>query len=118
MADWREEWRVLAERLTVAETYFFRYWDHFRAFGEHVLHARKRWRSGLRPLRILAAGCASGEEAYSLAMLIREQVPESTESGMTTIHGIDINPAILEKGRKGRYSTWSLRDTPSGFRDL
>ncbi|HLY12271.1 MAG TPA: CheR family methyltransferase [Planctomycetota bacterium] len=113
--DWREEWRLLAERLTVAETYFFRYWDHFRAFSELVLPPYRKPEGGTRPLRVLSAGCASGEEAYSLAMLIREQLGDS---GATTIQGIDVNPSIVEKARKGRYSTWSLRDTPSKYRDL
>lgn len=117
-ADWREEWRFLAERLTVAETYFFRYWDHFRAFSEIVLPAHLGRKAGARRLRVLSAGCASGEEAYSLAMLIREQLKDPAESSATMIHGIDINPAIVEKARKGRYSTWSLRDTPSSYRDL
>ncbi len=115
--EWREEWRVLAERLTVAETYFFRYWDHFRAFGEIILPAYKGPEAGSRRIRVLSAGCASGEEAYSLAMLIREQVGESADAGATTLHGIDINPSIIEKARRARYSTWSLRDTPSNFRD-
>jgi chemotaxis protein methyltransferase CheR len=117
-AEWREEWRLLAERLTVAETYFFRYWDHFRAFSELVLPAYKGAQAGSRRLRVLSAGCASGEEAYSLAMLIREQSTEPADSGATTIHGIDINPSVIEKARKGRYSTWSLRDTPPNYRDL
>jgi chemotaxis protein methyltransferase CheR len=116
--DWREEWRLLAERLTVSETYFFRYWDHFRAFSELVLPAVRSPQPGARRLRVLSAGCSSGEEAYSLAMLIREQIHEPSDSGATTIRGIDINPAILEKARKARYSTWSLRDTPSSYRDL
>jgi chemotaxis protein methyltransferase CheR len=116
--DWREEWRLLAERLTVAETYFFRYWDHFRAFSELILPAIKGPQAGSHRLRVLSAGCASGEEAYSLAMLIREQFSEAADSGATTIHGIDINAAIVEKARKARYSMWSLRDTPSQYRDL
>jgi chemotaxis protein methyltransferase CheR len=116
-AEWQEEWRILAERLTVGETYFFRYWDHFRAFAEIVLPAYKGPQGGSRRLRVLSAGCASGEEAYSLAMLIQERVTESTQSGATTIQGIDINPSVIEKARKGRYSTWSLRDTPPHFRE-
>jgi chemotaxis protein methyltransferase CheR len=117
-ADWREEWRLLAERLTVAETYFFRYWDHFRAFSELILPAALGPPPGSRRLRVLSAGCASGEEAYSLAMMIREQRSEPADAGLTTIHAIDINPSVIDRARKGRYSTWSLRDTPAHYRDL
>lgn len=114
--EWPEEWRVLAEKLTVGETYFFRYWDHFRAFAEVVLPARSR------DLRILSAGCASGEEAYSLAILLRERLAplglsESTGAPSVRIHGIDVNPAAIRKASRARYSAWSLRETPSGLRE-
>src|ERR1700722_4356496 len=56
-----EEVRALARRLTVGETYFFRYLDHFRAFVEVVLPDRARYQEDRRQLRILSAGCASGE---------------------------------------------------------
>jgi len=116
-ADWRDEWRALAEQLTVAETYFFRYWDHFRAFVEVVLPENAGPDGRSRVLRILSAGCASGEEAYSLAILIREQHPAPDDAGMVSIVGIDVNPAMIQKASRARYSTWSLRETPPGLRE-
>ena len=107
----REEWRALSTQLTVAETFFFRYWDHFRAFVEVVLPAL----SGARRLRVLSAGCASGEEAYSLAVLLRENVPD-LESWDVRILGVDINPAVLARAVQGVYSSWSLRDTSPSVR--
>jgi chemotaxis protein methyltransferase CheR len=65
-----------------------------------------------RKLRILSAGCASGEEAYSLAMLIRERLPELAGWDVE-IRGIDANPAMVRKARRARYSPWSLRETPA-----
>ena len=106
-----EELRVLAEQLTVCETYFFRYADHFRAFTEAVIPERMAARAPCRRLRILSAGCASGEEAYSLAILIRERLP-ALASWEILIRGIDVNVSMLEKARCGRYSSWSLRETP------
>ncbi|HEY2407491.1 MAG TPA: CheR family methyltransferase [Polyangiaceae bacterium] len=108
----REELRALAEQLTVTETYFFRYWDHFRAFSELVLPKLLRARRGTGKIRILSAGCASGEEAYSLAMLAREHVAdlESIE-----ILGVDINPAMIQKALRGRYSPWALRTTSPAY---
>ncbi len=111
-----EEIRALADALTVGETYFFRYWDHFRAFVEVVLPERVTARGPQRRLRILSAGCASGEEAYSLAILIRERLPV-LESWKVDIVGIDVNPRAVAKAVKGRYSTWSLRDTSAEVRD-
>jgi chemotaxis protein methyltransferase CheR len=111
-----DEVRALAERLTVAETYFFRYLDHFRAFAEVVLPERARAQAGRRELRILSAGCASGEEAYSLAVLVREHLADA-RSWNVKIRGIDVNRAVLERAARGRYSAWSLRETPAAMRE-
>jgi chemotaxis protein methyltransferase CheR len=102
----REEIRALAREVTVGETYFFRYMDQFRAFAELV-------RPG-RPLRILSAGCATGEETYSLAMMVREQVGES--GAAISILGVDINPAALARASQATYAPWSLRETPPDMR--
>jgi chemotaxis protein methyltransferase CheR len=110
-----EEIRALAQELTVTETYFFRNIAQFQALAELVLPDRMRARRELRKLKLLSAGCASGEEPYSLAMLARERV---TELGWeTTVEALDINPAMLSKAARGRYSSWSLRETPPDTRD-
>jgi chemotaxis protein methyltransferase CheR len=111
-----EEVRVLAGRLTVAETYFFRYLDHFRAFAEVVLPDRTRQQAESRRLRILSAGCASGEEAYTLAVLVREHLAQAA-SWDVSIRGIDVNPLMIEKASIGRYSAWALRETPPEMRE-
>ena len=107
-----DELGALAEQLTVGETYFFRNRDQLRACTELCLLERQRALGGRRPLRILSAGCASGEEAYSLAMLVREQLPEPVQ-----IVAIDLNPAAIAKARRGRYTDWSLRETPDLTRE-
>jgi chemotaxis protein methyltransferase CheR len=108
------EVRVLAQELTVSETYFFRHLDQFRAFAEIALPDRLAARTGSLPLSLLSAGCASGEEAASLAILTREKLPES--GCRVSIRAVDVNPASLEKARKGRYSGWSMRETPHDAR--
>lgn len=108
-----EEVRWLAEQLTVTETFFFRNSDHFRALSEVVLPARIQARAPAKRLRILSAGCASGEEPYSVAMLLKEQVPD-LEAWSLDILGIDVNRAMLAKARRARYSDWSLRATSRG----
>jgi chemotaxis protein methyltransferase CheR len=109
------EMRAVAEHLTICETYFFRYADQFRAFTETVVPDRIRARDHCRQLRILSAGCASGEEAYSVAMLIRDRLPDLA-SWDITIRGVDVNASMLEKASRGRYTTWSLRETPGDLR--
>lgn len=105
-----DEMRELAQELTVGETYFFRHFDQFHAFVEIALPDRVRARSAVRGLKLLSAGCASGDEPYSLAMLVRER---GVDPGWTvSIDGIDVNPTILARAARGRYSSWALRETP------
>lgn len=110
-ASEHEEMRALAEHLTVCETFFFRYWDHFRAFSELVVPTWLQAQNSQRKFRVLSAGCASGEEAHSLAILIRDRLP-SLSSCDVSIHGIDVNPSMVQKARRATYSAWSLRETP------
>src|SRR4029077_2269193 len=106
---------ALAEQLTVCETYFFRYAQQFQALVEFVIPDRMQARGKDHRLRILSAGCASGEEAYSLAILIRDRLP-ALASWEIDIRGIDVNPSMLAKANRGVYSTWSLRETPAEVR--
>jgi chemotaxis protein methyltransferase CheR len=104
----RDELRALVQELTVPETYFFRNWDQFRALIEVVLPERLAARPPPDTLRILSAGCASGEEAYSLAIVVREHAGPTAN---VSIHAVDVNPAMLKKAARARYSAWSLRET-------
>ncbi|TMA38534.1 MAG: hypothetical protein E6J79_06455, partial [Deltaproteobacteria bacterium] len=89
-AGWPEELPALATELTVGETYFFRHPDHFAAFAEIALPARQRAREDVHRLRILSAGCASGEETYSLAILLREGAARLGGWKLDLL-GIDVN---------------------------
>jgi chemotaxis protein methyltransferase CheR len=102
-----DELRQLARELTVTETYFFRSAEQIRAFVELAL-AQRLTPAETSKVRVLSAGCASGDEPYSLAMAIRESLPDAAAN--VTITGIDVNPAMLEKARRARYSAWSLRE--------
>jgi chemotaxis protein methyltransferase CheR len=105
-----EEMAALAQELTVPETYFFRNGGQFRALAEVVLPERIGARRASRTLRLLSAGCATGDEPYSLAISVRDALPEPGWN--VSIAGVDVNPAILERSARGRFTTWSLRDTP------
>jgi chemotaxis protein methyltransferase CheR len=106
-----DELGPLAEELTVPETYFFRNHEQFRALTAVVLPGRLSV-APARQLRILSAGCASGEEAYSLAIAVREAgIDQSCD---VSILGVDINPVVLRKAAQARFSPWALRDTPPG----
>jgi chemotaxis protein methyltransferase CheR len=110
-----DELRALVEQLTVNETFFFRNADNFRALSELVLPERIRRMSQQKRLRLLSAGCASGEEAYSLAIAVREALPD-LYSWDVEIVGVDLCAAMLEKAGRARYSAWALRATPEEVR--
>jgi len=103
------ELRRLAAELTVTETSFFRNVEQFDAFSAVAIPDRIAARAATRSLRILSAGCASGEEAYSLAVGVRGCA--GLAGWKVAIGGIDVNPSALRKAREGRYSDWSLRQT-------
>ena len=109
-----EEVGALATELTVGETYFFRNVEQFRALADVVLPARMAAREWDRRLRVLSAGCASGEEAYTIAMVVREVLPDP--SWQVSILGVDVNPAMVGRARRGSYSSWALRATPVATR--
>jgi chemotaxis protein methyltransferase CheR len=104
---------ALARMLTVPETHFFRYTDQFRAFVQTAVPERLECPNRTGPLRILSAGCASGEEAYSIAILVRESIKPAADA---SILGVDVNPEIVRRARRGRYSGWALRETPADIR--
>jgi chemotaxis protein methyltransferase CheR len=101
---------TLAGELTVCETYFFRNGEQFRALAEVALPERMRTRKAPGELRLLSAGCASGEEAYSIAIVARETIADPAWD--VRVRAVDINPIALAKAAAARYSPWALRDTP------
>jgi chemotaxis protein methyltransferase CheR len=103
------ELRALAAMLTIGETYFFRSPEQFTVFSEVALPRLLR-RQPSRQLRILSAGCATGEEPYTLAMTLRELGVSAPPQ--VSILGLDLNPESIEKARRGSYSAWSMRATP------
>mgnify|MGYP005811638119 CR=1 FL=1 len=107
---------ALAGHLTVGETYFFRDRRLFSALRSQVLPALLRARRGARQLRLWSAACATGEEAYSLAILVRQTLAAGC-AWQVEILATDINPLFLERAREARYGEWSFRDVPAGIRE-
>ncbi|MGD9765437.1 MAG: CheR family methyltransferase [Candidatus Binatia bacterium] len=110
-----EEHGALAQELTVPETYFFRNIEQFHALAQLALPERFRAQQARRCLRLLSAGCASGDEAYSLAVIARENVPDA--SWDLSVRAVDLNPTMLERARRARFTDWALRETPAEQRN-
>jgi chemotaxis protein methyltransferase CheR len=95
---------VLAE-LTVGETYFFREPLQLGLLETRILPALASRRDPDAPLRIWSAGCASGEEPYTIAIMLRE----AGWSGPARILGTDVAQPRLDAARRAHYTRWSLR---------
>ncbi|MFW5902252.1 MAG: CheR family methyltransferase [Thermodesulfobacteriota bacterium] len=102
----------LVGRLTIGETYFLRNREIFQALIQHVVrglidHPRRPDGS----LRFWSAGCATGEEPYSIAMLLDHHYSRLTDRSVFIL-GTDVNHQFLNKAEQGIYTPWSLRSTP------
>jgi chemotaxis protein methyltransferase CheR len=109
----REQLAPLAAHLTVGETYFFRDRPTFDALTAEALPEliRMRREDGSKVLRFWSTACSTGEEAYSLAILIRQLLPD-WQDWRLTILATDINEHALRKAREGVYGKWSFRNCP------
>ena len=105
----------LVEAVTVGETYFFREPMQIDALVRRVLPERAHVGPRGRKLRILSAGCSSGEEPYTMAIAAEESAPELAP--LLSITGLDLNGAALEKARRARYSSWAVRGASQEKRD-
>lgn len=110
------EWNELVVLLTTGESYFFRNKDQMALLKNHILPELLALRQARRQLRIWSAGCSSGEEAYSLALLLHELLPAQNDWQILVL-GTDINEKSLAKAKKGIYSQWSFRMVAGGVKE-
>jgi chemotaxis protein methyltransferase CheR len=108
-----EELTAIMDVLTVNETYFFREQNQLNAFSEEILEELKTVNRDRKTLRIWSAGCSTGEEPYTIAMLINER--GHFNGWDIEIHGSDINQRVLQTARRGVYRKNSFRTTEPYF---
>lgn len=116
-AQGKEELKHLLEEVTTNETCFFRNPAQLKAIESHFLPEiiKKKERNCFKKLRIWSAGSSSGEEAYTIAMLIFEIRSTLLKDWSIEIIGTDINERILAQAREGVYTLYSMRNTPEQF---
>ncbi len=109
-ADSAQEWQELVILFTNIESYFFRDQEQFSLLRNHIFPEiiKRKHNNKTKTIRICSSGCSSGEEPYSLAILLKELIPD-LEQWNLMILGIDINQVALQKARTGIYSSWSFR---------
>ena len=112
----KDEMDALVAELTIGETYFFRHKEQFTALRERILPDVIARNADTRRIRIWSAGCATGPEPYSLAILLRREFWMSIAGWHVSIIGTDINQKFLSRAREGRYEDWAFRATPDDIR--
>jgi chemotaxis protein methyltransferase CheR len=104
------------EALTTNETFFFRDFHPFEALRRSILPAVIAQRCAARRLTIWSAACSSGQEPYSLAMLLREHYPELANGWEVSILATDFAQTVLEQARRGCYSQFEVnRGLPATY---
>jgi chemotaxis protein methyltransferase CheR len=106
-----EEWEELARIFTCGETFFFRDHGQIDLLRLHLLPELIELHRNDKTLRLWSAGCASGEEVYSLAMLVDMLLPKR-DGWNILILGTDIDSAAIARAQRGRYGQWSFRMVP------
>ncbi len=95
--------RRVVEAMATNETSFFRDGNPFEALRKHILPALIERRSAERTLRIWCAACSTGQEPYSVAMLLREHFPQ-LQGWRISLLASDLGIGVLDHARTGRYS--------------
>lgn len=115
-----KEFSTLFDVITTNETSFFRDANQLQAFEFTVLPQviKNIEQTGFKKLRIWSAPCSTGEEPYTLAMIISNRFSQIQNMGWDIeIHGSDISEGVLNSARRGEYSEYSIRNMPPQYLD-
>lgn len=112
------EFQELLNALTVNETYFFREYQQLKCFAEEVIPEILAVKNGHNPLRVRvwSAGCSTGEEAYTLAIILQEMTHGLPGAPVQwEVHATDVNTEVLERARRGVYGQRAVREVPDAY---
>jgi len=105
------EMDVLVALLTNGETSFFRDPEHYIAIRDIIVPDILQRNQASKQIRIWSAGCASGAEPYSLAILLERELGARTADWKIAIHATDLSRSHLERAEAGKFRQWALRST-------
>jgi chemotaxis protein methyltransferase CheR len=108
----KAELAIMVDLLTTNKTSFFRESSHFDFLNDHVFPG---FAEGRRSLRIWSAGCSSGEEPYTLAMVILERWPDADRRDIRIL-ATDLSPTVLEEAKRGVYTEDALAGVSAPLR--
>jgi chemotaxis protein methyltransferase CheR len=107
------EFDELIKFITVNYTRFYRDKDVYDKFKDHLL---PRLFETKKIVRFLSAGCSTGEEPYTIAMLVKEYLGKGIKRHLVSIHAIDLDTRCLAAARKGEYPEESVADLDNFYR--
>lgn len=108
-----DEFQEMFNRITINETSFFRNESQLEVFERRVLPELLESRAGTKRIRIWSAACSSGEEPYTLAIMVHRTLGVRLMDWRIEIVGTDISEKVLEVAASGRYTKYAIRSTPS-----
>jgi chemotaxis protein methyltransferase CheR len=111
-----QEWQNFVCLLTNRESYFFRDKGQMALLRQRILPEIIRANLRTKTIRICSAGCSTGQEPYSIAILLTELLPDAPEWQLKLV-GIDINRESLEQGKRAMYNPWSFRQVEDAIKD-
>jgi len=104
----QQEWKQLIPLITTIESYFFRDQGQINLLRRVILPELIESRQKTKTLTLWSAGCSTGEEPYTLSILLQQLLPD-WNSWNINILGTDVNEEALNKGKQGLYTAWSFR---------
>ena len=111
-----DEFQEMFDRITINETSFFRNEPQLDVFERQILPEILEARRATKRLRIWSAACSSGEEPYTLAIMLHRTLGLRLNDWRVEILGTDISERVLEIAQSGRFTDYSLRSTPAMVR--
>jgi chemotaxis protein methyltransferase CheR len=114
-AETRDELHAFIDLVTIGETYFFRNEPQFAALRDHIVPGYVRDRLlGARRINVWSAACSTGEEPYSIAMMLLETLP-AAEAWNVSVLATDVNRDHLRRARRAVYSPRAVRLVPPAW---
>lgn len=108
------EFQTLLNLLTIGETYFFRNEPQFGVLVNYVLPQLVEKKNEIQELRIWCAGCSTGEEPYTIAIILKEMFPRLMRWNLSIL-ATDINSQVLKAATEGVYSPRSVKYVPEAY---
>lgn len=110
------EMNILITKLTIGETSFFRDAEQFTAIRDVILPDILERKQSSKQIRIWSAGCATGAEPYSLAIMLARDMADRIAGWEIRIVATDLNRDFLTRAEEGKFRSWALRSTPDEVR--